>query len=410
MGDRFPGGVISKTPPEVVPPVGGEGGSASGVWTLAEQLDLQKAGFWPQGILPRELYAWGNNGFGQLGIGTAFPDSRSSPTQIGALTDWGSVALLGYGTQGGALKRAGTLWLWGRNQSGQLGQNNIVDSSSPVQVGALTDWALVSTGDQHTAAIKTAGSLWTWGQNNAGQLGLNTQGFDTYRSSPVQVGSLTNWAQVSVGTARTLAVKTDGTLWAWGANTFGEIGNNSTLNRSSPVQIGSLTNWKQVVTSTNHSSAITTGGQLYAWGSNSYGRLGDGTVVSKSSPVQIGVLTNWSQVASSGSHTLSVKTDNTLWAWGRNTNGRLGDGTVVNKSSPVQIGILVNWAAVAGSGESSAAVKTDGTLWSWGRNQSGELGLGDVTSRSSPVQVGASTNWEQIQGGASHFIAITKGP
>ena len=168
----------------------------------------------------------------------------------------------------------------------------------------------------------------------------------------MQIGALTNWAQVSAGYNTSLAVKTDGTLWAWGRNNSGQLGDNTLITKSSPVQIGALTNWAQVsgggTPSVGYSLAVKTDGTLWAWGANNrfgqpYGTLGDGTIIDKSSPVQIGALTNWAQVSAGSTNSLAVKTDGTLWAWGLSGFGELGDGTTIGKSSPVQIGALTGW-------------------------------------------------------------------
>jgi alpha-tubulin suppressor-like RCC1 family protein len=160
------------------------------------------------------------------------------------------------------------------------------------------------------------GTLFTWGQNNYGQLG---NGNTTYYSSPIQIGSLTNWKQVSCSINSTLAIKTDGTLWAWGSNTYGSLGNGTITSYSSPIQIGALTDWKQVVCSIRYSGAIKTDGTLWSWGGNDYGQLGNGNTTHYSSPIQIGSLTNWKQVAPCESYTaFAIKTDGTLWGMGRN--------------------------------------------------------------------------------------------
>jgi alpha-tubulin suppressor-like RCC1 family protein len=350
-----------------------------------------------------ELYAWGNGVNGQLGDGTTV--SKSSPVQIGALITWGQVSAGGDNGTMSAVKLDGTLWAWGRNNNGNLGQNDTVNRSSPVQVGALTNWYEVSVGKDTVAATKSDGTLWAWGYNNGGQVGDNTT---IRRSSPVQVGALTDWAQVSVGSNHCSAIKTNGTLWGWGAGSFGKIGDGTTTNRSSPVQVGSLTNWLQVSAGGNHTSAVKTDNTLWAWGLNNSGQLGQNNVVNTSSPVQIGALTNWSQVSAGGNDGGAVKTDGTLWGWGGNTDGTVGDGTTVLRSSPVQIGALTDWNQVSkGESKISAAVKTNGTLWTWGSGDGGALGTGTLNiPASSPVQVGALTDWLKVSAGANAMAAL----
>jgi alpha-tubulin suppressor-like RCC1 family protein len=410
MADRFPGGVISKTPPTITAPVDGEGGSASGVWTLDEVLGYQKAGAWPKGVLPRELYAWGRNNAGQLGLNDTV--NRSSPVQVGVLTTWSEIAS-GYG-HNASVKTDGTLWTWGQNSTnGRLGDNTVINKSSPIQIGALTNWYQVACSRDNTASVKTDGTLWTWGSGTKGQLGDNTT-FLSYagRSSPVQVGALSDWSQVSCGRYFTAAVTTSGELYAWGNNLRGQIGNNSSgalQNFSSPVQVGALTTWDQVACGYAHTLAIKNDGTLWAWGYNGYGQVGDNTTVNKSSPVQVGALTNWSKVSGASDHTLAVKSDGTLWVFGRNANGELGLNDTVARSSPVQIGLLTTWSQVSTIATHNAALKTDGTLWTWGLNASGQIGDGTVIRRSSPVQVGALTNWHKVAAGVNHTAAITKG-
>jgi len=361
------------------------------------------------------LYSWGYNDDGQLGLGDIV--HRSSPVQVGSLNDWtqisagGSVGISSY-FHSLAVKADGTLWSWGYNGSGQLGLDDITSRSSPVQVGSLTDWTQVSGGDSHSLAVKTDGTLWAWGNNGSGRLG---DGTTVSKSSPVQIGSLTNWAQVSAGYDHSLAVKTDGTLWAWGDNSSitsgsGELGDGTVTNRSSPVQIGVLTNWARVSAGFIFSLAVKTDGTLWAWGGNGSGQLGDGTRTHRSSPVQVGSLTDWSEISASDGVTapfsLAVKTDGTLWAWGSNGSGQLGDGTTTNRSSPVQVGSLTNWAQVSAGFDHSLAVKTDGTLWAWGSGSGGLLGDGTRTYKSSPVQVGSLTSWGQVSASGEHSLAL----
>jgi alpha-tubulin suppressor-like RCC1 family protein len=352
------------------------------------------------------LWLWGQNTNGQLGDNTTV--AKSSPVQtISAGTNWKLVGCGQYQTA--AIKTDGTLWTWGQNTNGQLGDNTIVNKSSPVQtIAGGTNWKLVGCGQFHIAAIKTDGTLWTWGQNNFGQLGDNTT---VAKSSPVQtIAGGTNWKQVGCGLYHTAAIKTDGTLWTWGFNIYGQLGDNTTVAKSSPVQtIAGGTNWKLVGCGIGHTAAIKTDGTLWLWGQNGYGQLGDITIVNKSSPVQtIAGGTNWKQVGCGLYHTAAISTDGTLWTWGRNNYGQLGDNTAVTKSSPVQtIAAGTNWKQVGSGGYHTAAIKTDGTLWTWGLNQFGQLGDITIVNKSSPVQtIAGGTNWKQVGCGNFHTAAI----
>jgi alpha-tubulin suppressor-like RCC1 family protein len=255
-------------------------------------------------------------------------------------------------------------------------------------------------------AIKTDGTLWAWGKNDVGQLGL---GNTTNQYSPVQVGSGTTWASVTAGYAQTLARKTDGTLWAWGSNEYGQLGIGNTTNQSDPVQVGSGTTWASVAAGSNHTLARKTDGTLWAWGYNGNGQLGIGNNTQQMVPVQVGSGTTWASVSAVGSYTLARKTNGTLWAWGDNYYGQLGIGTsglYSEQYSPVQVGSGTTWASVTAGIFNTLAIKTDGTLWAWGYNDQGELGIGNTTNQSVPVQVGSGTTWASVTAGQYHTLAI----
>jgi alpha-tubulin suppressor-like RCC1 family protein len=352
------------------------------------------------------LFSWGSNGIGQLGQNDVA--NRSSPVQVGSLTDW---AQFSTGSNfSAAVKTNGTLWTWGFNNRGQLGQITVTNLSSPVQVGALTDWARVTGGDVHCAAIKTSGTLWTWGDNGSGRLGQNIA-YNINRSSPVQVGSLTDWARTALGSSFSLAIKTNGTLWSWGFGANGQLGLNDTANRSSPVQVGALTDWSQVTAGDNFTIAVKTTGTLWSWGFNGSGQLGRNNYgVSLSSPAQVGALTNWTSVSAGYDFCVAVKSDGTIWSWGVNSSGQLGlNYGVFPRSSPTQIGALTDWSQVSSGRNFCRAIKTNSTIWSWGSNASGRLGQNIAYSinQSSPVQVGSLATWSLIgQGfGANHTLA-----
>lgn len=287
MSDRYPGGIISATAPEPVGPTDGEGGSAPGVWTMEQASYYEGVGQWPKKVLPRELYAWGSNSLGQVGDDTII--LRSSPVQIGSDIDW--VAVSANNNMNLARKSDGTLWSWGSGNFGCLGHNNVIPQSSPTQIGALTTWAKASNGFFNGGAVKTDGTLWTWGYNLYGQLGQNDV---IARSSPVQVGSDTDWSDVEGGRYNCLAIKTDGTLWSWGLNTdVPMVGDSTSINRSSPVQIGALTNWLKLSAGAGSYkvAAIKTDGTLWGWGRDIFGEIGLNVTGNKNSPNQVGALT-----------------------------------------------------------------------------------------------------------------------
>ena len=356
-----------------------------------------------------QLWGWGNDGSGRLGDNATV--NKSSPVQtVSAGTNWRNVNM-GY-TFAAGLKTDGTLWMWGANTTGQLGNNNVTAQSSPVQtVASINCWKQVSTGREQTIALRTNGTVWLWGTNTAGQLGTNTV---ANQSSPVQtVSAGTNWKQVSAGCGHSGAIKTDGTLWLWGSNAFGQLGNNTIASQSSPIQtISAGTDWKNVSVSSTRVAAIKTDGSLWLWGGNSTGELGNNAIIPRSSPVQtVSAGTNWVMVSNGVLHTAAIKTDGSLWLWGQGAAGKLGNNSTANQSSPVQtVSGGTNWKQVGinDSGAIGAAIKTDGTLWVWGLNATGQLGTNNVTSQSSPVQtISSGTSWKQVSSAAAQMAAVT---
>lgn len=374
---------------------------------------------WPSGVDLDDLYVraeyfqqgglwswgWGTNGL--LGDNTSTP--KSSPVQtVAGGTNW-KQAGGGYG-QSAAIKSDGTLWNWGYNFYGNLGDNTMVTRLSPVQtISGGTNWKQVSSGIYHTAAIKTDGTLWTWGYNSSGQLGDNTI---ANRSSPVQtVAGGATWKQVACGGYHTAAIKNDGTLWAWGMNSSSQLGDSTVVNKSSPIQItgGGTTNWKQVSCGLGHTGAIKTDGSLWLCGSNGYGQIGNNLGTSSYQVQTTPGGTNWKQVSCGGSSTMAIKTDGSLWAWGQNSLGMLALNNITNQVVPVRdMTSGTNWKSVATGESSMVAIKTDGTLWTCGASTT----LGDNTqvNKSSPVQtVAGGTNWKSIPAGYfnENVMAIT---
>lgn len=250
-------------------------------------------------------------------------------------------------------------------------------------------WQTVSAGYTHSIGIKTDGTLWAWGDNGYGQLG---DGTTASKNTPTQIGSANNWESISASGGFTVAIKTDGTLWAWGNNTFGQLGDGTTTNRTTPTRIGTATNWSSVATGEGFALAIKENGTLWSWGYNNLGQLGDGTTTNKIVPTQVGTATNWQSVAAGSGFSLAIKSNGTLWAWGSNLYGQLGNGTTTNLSVPTQIGSENDWANVAAGYYHSVGRKSNGILMTWGNNVYGQLGDGTYTNQSTPVAV-----YDQVQ-------------
>lgn len=320
------------------------------------------------------LWAWGQNGMGQVGDGTTI--NKNTPVQIGS----GYSAIAGGYYHTLALKTDGTLWAWGDNQYGQIGNNGAgsVDVLTPVQIGS--GYSAIAAGYYHSLALKTDGTLWAWGLNEFGQLGDATI---VNKKVPVQIGS--GYASISAGKEHSLALKTDGTLWAWGRNNSGQIGDGTSGiagQKNSPVQIG--TDYAVISAGYYHSLAIKTDGVLWAWGGNFDGQLGDGTTGGFiTTPKQI--TTGYSLATTFSFHSLGIKTDGTLWSWGLNNVGQLGDGTLDNANAPKQISS--GFTSITVGYYHSIALKADGTIWSWGYNQHGQLGDRTNDDKKSPVKI-----------------------
>ena len=299
------------------------------------------------------LWSWGYNGGGNLGLNSTI--ETSSPTQVGTDTTWDDIAL-----QGG-LKTDGSLWVWGSNIFGGLGQNqapaNLGYASSPTQIPGTWSAAAYLGAQSGSTAIKTGGTLWVWGYSGYGTLGLNQTA--AYYSSPTQIPG-TTWERVHVNLYTTSAVKTDGTLWAWGSNTFGELGDNTTVYRSSPTQVGTDTTWGtgefKLGGGQRDVFAIKTDGTLWTWGANEMGQGGTNTSTDRSSPTQIGTETTWDKVRTANNTSYALKTDGTLWAWGYFWAGSGGVNFSDKRSSPVKIP-GTDWDTLGSYSYGGAAIK-----------------------------------------------------
>ena len=352
-----------------------------------------------------DIWVWGSNFCGSFGINST--NGCLSPIAIPGL--WSQAVAGTYVSL--ARKTDNTLWTWGQNNFGQLGTNNTIERSSPIQVPG-TSWVDISTGGRNltdsctmSLARKSDGTLWAWGNNLRGQLGLNDR---VSRSSPVQIPG-TSWVEAFAGAGIAGARKSDNTLWVWGFNCLGQLGLNDIISRSSPVQIPG-TNWTQISTrSIYNMAARKSDGTLWVWGDSSNRALPFSDSISRSSPTQVPG-TSWVDVSFAGQPTRSVglalKSDGTLWTWGANDCGQLGTNDGISRSSPIQIpgtSWVTGVATQMYRGASAAARKSDGTLWMWGDGE--KMGQGDIISRSSPVQV-PGNGWKSVSIGERHVLAI----
>lgn len=325
------------------------------------------------------VWAWGDNSYGQLGIGSA-PGSLV-PKKV--LT--GVIAVAAGDSHSVAVKTDGTVSVWGDNSYGQLGDGTDTGRSKPKAVKGLTGVVAVAAGVGHTVALKSDGTVVTWGSNPDGELGNGTTN-DSY--TPITVPGLTGVTAIAVGPSgyHTVALKSDGTVVTWGYNNKGQLGDGTTDNGLGPVAVPGLTGVVALAAGDAHSVAVKSDGTVVAWGSNSNGQLGDGTTNDSLAPVAVAGLAGVVRVAAGDAHTVAVKSDGTVAAWGYNGDGELGDGTTTDNPNPEVVAGIVGVIGVAAGDYHTEVVKFDGVVVGWGYNADGELGDGTTTDRLNPAQ------------------------
>lgn len=356
-------------------------------------------------------YAWGANGYGQLGIGNKL--NHTTPVAVDGTFSAVSIG----GAHGVALDTAsgGTVWAWGHNSYGQLGDNTAVTKTTPVQVLAtdgetyLTGVKAIAAGGRHNLAIADDDTVLAWGSNTYGQLG---DGSKTTSRIPVKVSGLTGVTAIAAGGEFSLALKSDGTVLAWGNNSKGQLGIGTTVSSSTPVQVLMLDESTEedledtvplsgitaIVAGGSHALALKSDGTIYAWGYNEFGQLGDGTISTRKVADTVDKLQDGKYVPVTGATAIAAGLDHSVAiidgvvnAWGYNYYGQVGNGATLKSYDPVKtpqavIG-LSGIEAIIATGHHCIAVDSSGTVWTWGRNTHGQLGDGTQVSRSTAKEI-----------------------
>lgn len=314
-----------------------------------------------------DLWSWGKDEFGQLGTnigGNTLLEAQMLSGSQG--TDKISVG----GHHSLAIHTSGTLYAWGHNNFGQLGSGNTLDIHTPTQIGS-SNWEMVAAGDQHSLGIQSDGSLWSWGNNNFGQLGSGSTGGSN--STPTQVGSSTDWVYVSAGVDFSAALKSDGTVWTWGNNGFGQLGNGSTGgSNATPTQVGANT-WLKIACGAHHVVALKNNNKVWTWGHNGFGQLAHGNTTHLAIPTKVNAEA-WTNIAAGLHHSLFLKGDGSLWGAGRNDVGQLSSSSTSQYLSPAQINLDYDWKNITSGFSNSGGLKTNGLIHTWGASSKGQSG------------------------------------
>jgi alpha-tubulin suppressor-like RCC1 family protein len=312
------------------------------------------------------------------------------------------------------VRNDGTVWAWGKNSNGQLGNNSTTDSPIPLQVSGLSGMTAIAAGNNFTVALKNDGTVWAWGINSNGQLG---DGTTTEHHTPVQVSLLSGVTAIAVGDNFSVALKNDGTVWTWGGNSNGQLGNGTTTDSNVPVQAGvgsGLSNAIGVAAGYNHTVALINGGTVRAWGGNSNGQLGNGTNgpgTDTNVPVVVSGSNSVMAIAAGNAFTIvlqNVNLDSKVWACGSNNNGQLGNNSTTDSNVPVQVSGMSSTGAIgiAAGYDHAVVMKTDGTVWAWGNNSNGQLGDGNTTGSVTPVQVSGMSAVAAVAAGQKDTVAL----
>lgn len=327
------------------------------------------------------------------------------------LESFHSISAGGYHTV--ALKSDGTVWSWGSNEFGVLGNGTVhedltvTEGTIPVQAKDLKDVISVSAGTTHTLALKNDGTIWAWGHNHDGQLG---DGSTEHRNIPVKVKGLTNVIAVSAGSYYSTALKNDGTVWVWGANIQGVIsGEDTNMQITIPVKIKGLTDVISVSAGGDHIIVLKKDGKVWAWGMNTMAALGENGGFFSLKPVQVKGLSDIVSISAGMNHTIALKSDGTVWTWGGNQEGELGNDIELHSIKTFQVKGLTDVVSISAGGNVTTALKKDGTVWLWGNNRYGQLGINTTVYKTNkPTQLKGLTNVICVSAGELHTVALQK--
>lgn len=327
--------------------------------------------------------SWGSNQSGQLGNGTE--TNSNIPTAVSNLTD--IIAINAGENHSLALKNDGTVWAWGDNIEGQLGNGTTTDSNLPQQITNLNGVIALAAGEYHSLALKSDGTVWAWGWNNSGQFG---DGTDTDSEIPKLVSELSfiNVIAIAAGAEHSLFLGSNGQVFACGNNSDGQLGNSSNLESNLPVQVGvSFTDITAIAARGGCSMLLKSNGTVFTWGDNFFGQLGNGSTTSSNFPVQVNALTDITAIAAGGFLSMALRSNGSVLAWGRNTEGELGDGTNISSNIPVAVSSLSNVLKIVSGQGHSLALKNNASVSAWGTNSGGQLGNGTSIDSNTPVAV-----------------------
>ena len=354
------------------------------------------------------LSCWGSATRGATGLG--YSSDRASPSPVGSDLDWSAVQV--QTDDGCGIHATGKLSCWGRNIAGEIGDGTTTTRPTPVDVGAGKTWKRVGVGRTHSCGIANDGgadAMYCWGSDNYGEAGNGAGSTPSLTPAPIAAspGNSSPYADLAVGSSHTCAIRADKSLWCWGRNNYGQLGDGTTSNQSAPTQVGAATDWASITTAGETTCGLRSGGILWCWGRNDNGQLGLGLPDAQlSAPAQLSG--SWSFASMGSTHGCAVSTTGSLWCWGRNTSGELGFGNTMSPVSiPAQVGMSATWLSVAtGISATTCALDASGDVYCFGSGSYGQLGSGAYASATSPQKIASGGGFSAIAVGSDHGCAI----